>query len=170
MSVIGHPWPLKELLCKAGRLLTVAPPLGQSVVHVDDPGCVEYVTCRFESRRYLGRRPEVEQRRKSEPHVSSFISNGRTTVTANDFAGKDSLGLVQTAIEESQAIEPRFESDVGLMKDGGPLHRRTMQLLAHDAVTDLRVHGIGGDAVPHRPAMATRFVSSLKAGIIGSQE
>jgi hypothetical protein len=59
---------------------------------------------------------------------------------------------------------------VVLVEYGGPLHRRAMQLLARNAVTDLRVHGIGADVVSNRPAVAARFVPGLEIRIVGARE
>jgi hypothetical protein len=56
------------------------------------------------------------------------------------------------------------------MEYGGPLHRRTMQLLAHDAVTEFRVHGIGADVISNRSAVAARFVPGLEIHIVGARE
>ena len=56
------------------------------------------------------------------------------------------------------------------MEYGGPLHRRTMQLLAHDAMTDFRVYGIGADVISNRPAVAARFVPGLEVRIVGARE
>src|SRR5210317_2163620 len=56
------------------------------------------------------------------------------------------------------------------MEYGGPLHRRTMQLLAHYAVTDFRVHGIRADVISNRPAVAARFIFCLEIRIVGARE
>ncbi len=162
--------PTRDESLKASRRAAVACPFGKAVVHVEYPGRVEYVTCRLECLRDLRWCPEVEERRKPEPHVSSFISDERAAKIAAYFAGQDSLGLVQSAIEESQVIQSRAEPDVVLMENGGPLHRRPMQLLAHDAVADLRAHGIGGDMISNRPAMAACFVPGLEVRIVRAQE
>ncbi len=57
-----------------------------------------------------------------------------------------------------------------LMEYGSPLHRRTVQLLAHDAVTDFGVHGIGADLISNSPAVAGRFVLGLEVRIVGARE
>src|SRR5512134_2956992 len=85
-----------------------------------------------------------------------------------DFAGQNSLGPVQIAVEEPEVVETCVKSDVALVEDGGPLHRRTVQLLAHDAVTDLRVHGIGANVISGRPAVATRFVLGREIRAVGA--
>ena len=95
---------MKDDSIAARRDFTVARPFGQSVVHIENPGCVEYVTCRFECLRYFGRRPKVEERGKREPHIPSFISEERAAKTAAYFAGQNSPGFVQIAVEESQVI------------------------------------------------------------------
>ena len=161
---------MRDESLKASRDFTVARPLGQSIVHIENPGCVEYVTCRLKRLRYFGRCPKVEERRKREPHIPSFISEVCAAKTAAYFAGQNSLGFVQIAVEESQVIYPCAKSDVVLMEYGGPLHRRTMQLLAHDAVTDFRVYGIGADVISNRPAVAARFVPGLEIRIVGERE
>ena len=148
----------------------MAGPLGQAIVHIENPGRVEDVTCRFERLRYLWRRPEVEERRKREPHFPSFISDWRTAKTATYLAGKNSLGLVQAGVEESQVIQPCAKSDVVLVEYGGPLHRGPMQLLAHHAVTDFRLHGICADVISDRPAVAACSVSGLEPQIVGRRE
>jgi hypothetical protein len=56
------------------------------------------------------------------------------------------------------------------MEYGGPLHGRAMQLLARDAVTDFRVHGIAADLISNRPAVAARFVSDFEIRIAGARE
>jgi hypothetical protein len=56
------------------------------------------------------------------------------------------------------------------MEYGSPLHRRTVQLLAHDAVTDFRVYGIGADVISDRPAVAACFVLGLEIRIVGAGE
>jgi hypothetical protein len=85
-----------------------------------------------------------------------------------DFAGQNSLGPVQVAVEEPEMVETCVKSDLVLVEDGGPLHRRTMQLLAHDAVTDIRVHGIRADLISDRPAVATRFVLGGEIRTVGA--
>jgi hypothetical protein len=92
---------------------------------------------------------------------------GTAKITAY-FAGQNSLGPVQIAVEEPEVVETCAKSDVALVEDGGPLHRRTMQLLAHDAVTDLRVHGIGADVISDRPAVAARFVLGGEIRTVGA--
>jgi len=155
---------------EASRDVVHANPFGQSVVHVENPGCVEYVTCGLERLGHLGRCAEVEQRRKRQPHVSPLVGDGCTAQTTADLAGQNALGLVQGAVEKPQVIESRAESDVVLVKYRGPLHRRAMQLLARDAVTDFRVHGIGADLISNRPAVAVRPVPDLETRIVGARE
>ncbi len=155
---------------KTSRLFTVACPFGQAVVHVEYPGCVEYVTLRLECLGYYGWCPEIEERRKPEPHFSSLISDRCAAKTAADFAGQNSLCRVQIAVEEPQMFQPRTKSDVVLVEYGGPLHRCTMQLLAHDAVTNFRVHGIAGNVISNRAAVTAGFVSGVKIHIVGTQE
>jgi hypothetical protein len=56
------------------------------------------------------------------------------------------------------------------MKYGSPLHRRTVQLLAHDAVADFRVYGIGADVISDSSAVAARFVLGLEIRIVGARK
>ena len=56
------------------------------------------------------------------------------------------------------------------MEDGGPLHRRTVQLLTHDAVTDFCVYGIGANLISNYPAVAARFVLGFEIRIVGARE
>lgn len=163
-------WFRRDPSRKSSRNFTVAGPLGQAIIHVKNPGCVEYVTARLERLGYFGRCPEVEERWKREPHIPSFIGEGCAAQTAADLAGQNPLGFVQTAVEEPQVIQPCAKSDVVLVEYGGPLHRRTMQLLAHDAVTDFRIDGIGADAVSNRSAVAARFVLGLEVRIVDARE
>ncbi len=82
----------------------MANPLWQSIVHIEHSGPVEYVTCWLERLWHFGRCPKVEERRKREPHIPSFISDECAAKTTAHFAGENSLGLIQLAIEESQLI------------------------------------------------------------------
>ena len=91
---------MRDESLKASRDFTVARPLGQSIVHIENPGCVENVTCRLERLGYFGRRSKIEERRKREPHIPSFISKEGAAKTTAYFAGQDPLGLVQIAVEE----------------------------------------------------------------------
>ena len=86
-----------------------------------------------------------ERLRRLTPSLDAVLARNasRLALAAADLAGQDPLGRVQAAVEESQAIHPCSESDVVLVEDRGPLHRRAMQLLAHDAVADLGIHRIG---------------------------
>ena len=56
------------------------------------------------------------------------------------------------------------------MEYGSPLHWRTMQFLAHDAVANFRVHGIGADAIACRPAVTAGLVPSLETCIVRTCE
>ena len=119
----------------------MAGPLGQVVVYVDNSQAVEDVAGRFEWCRNLGNMAEVEKGWKSEPHSASFIGDWRSTAAAADFARKNSFMLLVFTVEKSQVFNTFRYSDVTLMKDGCPLHRRTVQFLACQAVTELCIHG-----------------------------
>ncbi len=116
-------------------------PLGQVVVNVDNPQAVKDVAGRFEWCRNLGNMAEVEKGWKREPHSAAFIGDQRSTAAAAYFARKNSLMPLAFTVEKSQVFNTFCYSDVSLMKDGCPLHRRTVQFLACQAVTELCIHG-----------------------------
>ncbi len=73
-------------------------------------------------------------------------------------------------VVKSQVIDTADKSDLALMKNCRPLHRRAMQLLAHGAVADFRVHRIGTRLISNRSTVATRFVSGLDLRIVGARK
>ena len=66
------------------------------------------------------------------------------------------------AVEESQMFKAVGDSDVTLMKDGGPLHWGTVQFLAGQAVADFGIHGICTHVVLNRTAIASRPILGNK--------
>jgi hypothetical protein len=154
---------------KALRMILVPGPLGQTVADVDNPHAVKNVAGRFECRRDLGGRPEVKKRWKGEPHSASFIGDGGPAPCAADLAGWNALVYLAFAVEKAQVPQACGDSDVALVKDRRPLHRRTVQFLTGPTVADFGVHGIRFDFVPYAAAEAACPVSGFEILIIDSR-
>lgn len=145
----------------------MAGPLRQIVVYVNDSQAVKNVAGGFECSWDFRNVTEVEQGGKREPHSSPFIGDQRSTASAADFTWKDSLILQAFAVEESQILDAMGDSEVTLVKDGCPLHRRAMQFLAGQAVAELGIHGVCAHLIVNRPAVAARPVLGDKVLIPG---
>jgi len=129
-------------------------PLGQIIVDADNPRPIEDMACGLECIRHLVTMPEIKQRGEGKPHPTSFIGNGSPTPAAPDLAGQDAIRPALLTIEKSQVIQAGGEPHMGLVKDGRPLHRGTVQFLAHQAVTNFRIHGIGAHLILNGPTKA----------------
>lgn len=110
--------------------------------------------------------PEIEEGRKREPHPASLVRDQRATAPAADFAWQDSLILETFAVEESQVIDPSRYANVRLSKDGCPLHGRSVQFLAGQAVAEFGIHWIPTHVVLNSTAMAPRTVFGYKMLIL----
>jgi hypothetical protein len=148
------------------RMIFVPGPLGQIIRNVEDPHPIENVAGWFERIRHLGRMTKIKKRGKGKPHPAPLIGNGSSAPGATDLAGQDALMDRQFAVEEMQVTQSSGEPDVVLVKDGRPLHRGTMQLLACSAVTDLCIHRLGAHLVSNGPAVADRTVSGDEPCIV----
>ena len=129
-------------------------PLGQVVVYLDNPQAVENMAGGFECCRNPGNMPKVEKGWKGEPHPASFVGDQRSTTAAADFARKNSLMPLAFTVEKSQLLDSMGYSHITLIKDGRPLHRRTVQFLAGQAVAEFGIQGVRTDFVLNRAAMA----------------
>ena len=110
--------------------------------------------------------PKVEKGRKREPHSAPFIGDQRATTPTADFARKDSRMPVTFTVEEFQEIDPFRYSNVTLMKDGCPLHGRTVQFLTGQAVAEFCINGICTYFVLNSTTMAPRTVFGYKILIL----
>lgn len=114
--------------------------------------------------------PKVEKGRKREPHPASLIGDRRSAAAAADFAWKDSRGPSKFTVEEFQVADATRYPDVAFVKDGGPLHGRTVQFLTGQAVAQFGIHGIGTHFVMNGTAMAPgtifRYESLVLSGSI----
>ena len=146
-------------------MVLVPGPLGEIILEVNDPHAIENMAGWFEYIRHLGKVPEIKQRGEGKPHSASFIGNGSAALAAADLAGQDAFVPALLAIEKMQMIHAGGEPHMALVKDGGPLHRSTVQFLARQAVTDFRIHGIGAYLVANRPAKADGAVFGDKRRI-----
>jgi len=110
--------------------------------------------------------PEIKQRREGKAHPAPFIGNGRTTPAAADLAGQDAFTPALLTVEKMQVIQSGGGAHMALVKDGGPLHGGTMQLLARQAMTNLRIHGISAHLVSNSPAKAGGPVFGNKRRVV----
>ena len=140
----------------------MARPLRQIIVHINNPHPIENMTRWFETRWNLGREPKIKQGRKRQPHLASFIRNQRSTHGTADFAGQNSLMLMKLAIGEAELSAAFRDSNVALVKYGGPLHWRAVQLLAYLAMTYFRVYRICAHFVLDGMTVATGVVFCRK--------
>jgi len=99
--------------------------------------------------------PKLEKGWKRKPHSTSLIRNQSAAQGATHLAGKNSLMLIELAVEKMEVINPCHKSDVVLVKYRCPLHRRTVKFLTDPAVAYLRIHGIIANFVLHCTAVAT---------------
>ena len=147
------------------RVILMTGPFGQVVIDVDNPLFVEDVAGGFECSRDFRNMTEVEQGRKGEPHSAPFIGNQCSAAPATDFARKDSFMPELFSVDEPEGFEPLRYSDVTLVKNGRPLHRRSVQFLAGQAVAEFGIHGIRAHLVLNRAAVAACTVFGYKVRI-----
>jgi hypothetical protein len=129
-------------------------PLGQIVVDVDNPQAEKNVAGGFEGSRDRGDMPEVEKGRKRQPHSASFVGDQRSTAAAAHFARENSLKPLRFTVKEFQVVDSFHYPDVTFMKDGCPLHGRTVQFLTGQTMTEFCIHRIRTHFVLNRTAMA----------------
>lgn len=109
--------------------------------------------------------PEVEKGRERQPHSAPFIGNQCSALAAADFARQDARMPVAFTVEEFQAVDSFRYPDVTFMKNGCPLHGRTVQFLAGQAVAEFCIYGIRTHFVLNRTAMAPRTIFGYKSRI-----
>jgi hypothetical protein len=61
---------------------------------------------------------------------------------------------VLLVIVKMEVVQAGCEPHMMLVKDGRPLHRSAVQFLARQAVTNLRILGIGANLISNTPAKA----------------
>jgi len=147
-------------------MVFVPGPLGQIIPDVDDPQAIKNMAGWFECIWHLGTMPEIKQRGKGKPHPAPFIGNRSTTHAAADLAWQDAFMPALLAIEKMQMIQSGGEPHMALLKNGGPLHGGTVQFLAHQAVTNFCIHGIGAHLVSNGPTKATCPVFGDKRRVV----
>ena len=98
--------PLKNSRLQEDRLILMARPLGQIIVKIDHPHAIEDVAGWHESFGNLRRDPKIEERWKRKPHMASFIRNEGAAQGTAHLAGKNSLMLIEFAVEEMEKINP----------------------------------------------------------------
>jgi len=87
--------------------------------------------------------------------MASFIRNKSVAQGTTHLAGKNSLMLIELAVEKMEVIHSCRKSDVVLVKYRCPLHRRTVKFLTDPAMAYLSIHGIIANFVLHCTAVAT---------------
>ncbi len=115
----------------------MARPFGQIIVHVDQPQAIEDMTGWFECFRKLLGDAKIEERWKRQPHMPSFIRDGRAAERTTQLAGQNSLMFVELAVVENQVAHACQNSDMMFVKYRCPLHRSAVKLLADPAMTYL---------------------------------
>ena len=129
-------------------------PFGKIVVHVDYPGTVEYMARRLKRRGHhaLGK---CKEGRKGQPHASPLVGHGCSTLTTAHLAGKPTFVCTRVTIVKLQLFRPACQANVMFVKNGRPLHGRTVQCLTGATMTEFGVHGIGTHFQFHGLAVTT---------------
>jgi hypothetical protein len=109
---------------------------------------------------------EIKQRGEGKPHPTPFIGDRSATPATADLAGQDPFMQILIAVEKMQVTHAGDESHMALVKDGGPLHGGAVQFLAHQAVTNFRIHGISAHLVLNGPAKAGGPVFGEKRRVV----
>jgi len=156
---------MSEKLQPLGMVL-VPRPFGQIITGLDNVRAVKDMAGRPEGCRYFPTRSEIKQCGKGQPHLASFIGNGRAAPGAADLAGQNTGVLVAFAVVKTQVLNAGGDSDVFFMENGSPLHGGAVKPLADQTMADFGVHGIGAYLIADGPAVATGLVFGNKGRIM----